>query len=311
MKKIITILLTAALMLSLAACGGRNNSNTPTNSDNDTTTTTPEITAMTKEEMLETAIAIEDIKEFRDIISATATTSGYPYPKSTYRLGIYALHKLNEQNPVRFAQEYLNNIYKITGYVASINPEYFVLNIAPDGGANLDMNIYIYPTDKDDLLTITKNDLVTIVGELIMDEMIAKTGFSFYFNSAYIVGKADDSLGTQTITGTIFSIIKTPSYSDVVVALGIERIDQKYLVVVVAPTDNDKYIWYNIYLLEEYASGLKNGDEITVTGEVVPPPTTDVSGKIINYAPLDRKYSAAFYIVDPNATVQRGSSGNE
>ena len=97
------------------------------------------------------------------------------------------MHTLNEQNPLVFVQEYLDKIYIISGYVASINSEYFVLNIAPDGGANLDMNIRIYPADKDELLIIVKNDLVIIAGELITDEMIAKTGYSFYFSSAYIV----------------------------------------------------------------------------------------------------------------------------
>ena len=304
MKRIVIILLVAVLMLSLAACGGGSSSNTTTGGSNDTPTTTPEKAAMTKEEMLEEAITVKSVKELNSIIVSTyGATSSYPYPQSYYELEIYALHKLNEQNPLTFAQEHLNKIYEIVGYVNSITSEYFVMNVSPDGGANTDLNMRIYPANQEEMLTIKTGDKVTIIGELITDAMIAKTGFPFYFHSAYIIAIGEKSLGIQTISGTILYVTKNPNYSNVLeallIALRIERYYPEFLIQVEVPTDNDKYIWYNIYLSEEVANELQKNDKITVTGEAVPPPTIDANGKVINYAPLDRKYVALYYIIEP------------
>ena len=125
MKKSITILLAAVLMLSMSACGGGNNINTPTGG-NDTPTTTPEITAMTKEEMLEQAQEINPV----DVYNAY------------------------QENKARAEAMYLNNVYKISGKVGSIDSDF--LTIA---------NFQVYLSG-DVLIALLPSDNITVVGEI-------------------------------------------------------------------------------------------------------------------------------------------------
>ena len=72
MKKTISLLLALVMCLSLCACGGGND--TPETTEAPTETTTPEVKVMTKEEMLEQAVAVDQIDinndSFENIVKA-------------------------------------------------------------------------------------------------------------------------------------------------------------------------------------------------------------------------------------------------
>lgn len=195
MKKLLALILAAALTLSLVACGGDSGAgetNTPSGGNGDATSTDTssgggednetEEPAMTKEEMLVQAVAISDIDEFKEIIDATKESSGYPYYKSGYELEIYSIHELYKQNPITFKKTYLDKPYYITGYIKSISEKYINLNIHEDGGVNSDMNMTVYIANTDELLDVKTGDLVTIIGILESDENV-----TLCINNAYII----------------------------------------------------------------------------------------------------------------------------
>ena len=195
MKKLLALVLAAALALSLVACGGGSgagDTNTPSTGNGDTTSTdtpsgggedsTQAADNMTKEEMLEQAVAISEIDEFKEIIDATKESSGYPYYKSGYELEIYSIHELYEQNPITFKSTYLDKPYYITGYISKISEKYIRLNISEDGGTNSDMNMTVYIANTDELLDVKTGDLVTIIGILESDENV-----TLCMNNAHII----------------------------------------------------------------------------------------------------------------------------
>ena len=173
MKRLIALLLAAVLALSLAACGNGDSNRGSSES--------PEETTMTEEEMLAEAVSIEDIDEVKAIMEETPD---YLF-SSDAKLGIYALHKLYEQNPLVFAENYFDQPYCITGYVDEISSEGFDLEIEPDAGENLEFQISVIAANQDELLEIKQGDLITIVGFL---GEIDGENFS-YINvpSAYII----------------------------------------------------------------------------------------------------------------------------
>lgn len=177
MKKLIALLLAAALCLSLAACGKNGNSDTSTG---DTNTTSQE-TAMTEEEMLAEAVTVDDIEEVQAIIKETPD---YLF-SSDAQLGIYALHTLYEQNPVVFVEDYFDKPYSITGYIKEISSDGLRLEIEPDAGENLEFSISVTLINTDEIREVKKGDLITIVGMLVE---IEGENFSYLsVDSAYIV----------------------------------------------------------------------------------------------------------------------------
>ena len=141
MKKAITTLLAAALLLSLVACGGGNgNTNTPTGGGNDTPTTTtpseptttPEPTPLSKDEML--AIA-EEISSLGDLTS-----------------------ELNGNKAK--AASYVGKTIKIKATIWQIDTEY----IAMSTNTNiLVLRVYLPLDELANLKTMTN---ITIVGEV-------------------------------------------------------------------------------------------------------------------------------------------------
>lgn len=127
MKRLLALLLAAALSLSLAACG----SSTPT-----------------KDEMLEEATTIE----LQEILS------------------------LGNSNPAAADEEFIGNCYIITGYVVDIGNSNISLNVTLDN--NDWITVYL---DKEELATIKKGDLITVVGR------ISAAGTFTDMNPAYLV----------------------------------------------------------------------------------------------------------------------------
>ena len=151
MKKLLALILAAALALSLVACGGGDNS-------------TPEETIMTKEEMEAEARAISDIEEFSKLIDSRTSYRDYNYVE------VYAVNAKYNENPLVFVNEFANKPYYITGYVRDITSERFTLKIEDGNIADSDAQITVYPAEQDEILTIKQDDLVTVLGMIVERE---------------------------------------------------------------------------------------------------------------------------------------------
>lgn len=198
MKKLLALILAAALALSLVACGGGGgveDNNTPSGGNGDTTSTdTPSgvedsTTSMTKEEMETNAVAVSDIEAFTETILSRTEYQDDAFRHYDY-MEIYAIQTKYAENPLAFIKNYTNKPYYITGYVGNINSERISLKIIPTDIANRDAQIYIYPSDEDELLNIKKDELITIMGILVEREGENSDNQKYKyicFESAYIV----------------------------------------------------------------------------------------------------------------------------
>ncbi|NBI09252.1 hypothetical protein D1641_04365 [Colidextribacter sp. OB.20] len=133
MKKLLALMLVAALALSLVACGGgggTGDNNTPSGGNGDTTSTDTPSGGMTKEEMLEQA-ENSDLKELYEIISA---------------------------NKIKAEEELTGKIYCFNGYVDEIESDYIVLSYYGN-------TIVVY-LPKDDIINLVKDQEIAVVGEL-------------------------------------------------------------------------------------------------------------------------------------------------
>ena len=100
MKKLLALILAAALALSLVACGGDSgagDNNTPSTGNGDTTSTDTPSGGMTKDEMLENATL----------------------------LNLSELETAFEENKVRAEETYLGNDFKMFCYTDKIESDYF------------------------------------------------------------------------------------------------------------------------------------------------------------------------------------------
>lgn len=129
MKKLITLLLAAALVLSLAACGG--GSDTPSNDTNTTNTDTPTgETEMTKDEMLEQS---EEITP-EDLFGAA------------------------ESNIVSAEETYGNKLITFTSQVFDIQKDHIKLG---NGFSYINVSL-----PKEDIAKLENKQLITVVGQL-------------------------------------------------------------------------------------------------------------------------------------------------
>lgn len=149
MKKLLALILAAALALSLVACGGGSgagDTNTPSGGN-----ATP-----TKEEMLE---------------SAETTT-------------IEDIYKSVEANKVNASETYIGNIYTISGYVHKIESDYIELY---DTTKTYNATIKVY-MNTDDIKQIEIRNTIEVVGEIsTIDFLEEKDGDGPYY-SLYVSG---------------------------------------------------------------------------------------------------------------------------
>lgn len=209
MKKAITILLAATLMLSLAACGGGNDSNNkPISGENDTPTTqgdnaiTPEVTEMSKDEMLAVA---EDL------------------------VGRNLYNDVNE-NAARASQMYLGNVYLLKGHVTAIHIgvcEIELLGI----NENENFNLSVYLPD-DELVALNTDEMVTFVGKLT-----ALSEYDAEFTNAYIVDKSN----LMEITGVVDYSYTTDKDQTHVTEWHVHITDDNGIVYQIAPDDITSY----------------------------------------------------------------------
>ena len=176
MKKLLALILAAALALSLVACGGggtgdNNTPSTPSGGNGDTTgTDTPsgggednetEEPAMTKEEMLQVA---EDVS-WVDIQNASV------------------------KNIVKAKQQYCNKVMQLKGKIWSIEQDHIVIG---GDAANYLVDVYL---PLDEIITLENQQVITVVGKTT-DEIIDTTenvaeysfDYSYYqMPNAYLV----------------------------------------------------------------------------------------------------------------------------
>lgn len=144
MKRLIALLLAAALSLSLAACG---NSESSGAKENDT---------MTKEELLEAA----EEKSFSDLDTANKA-------------------KLDT---------YVGDIYKISGYISSIESDYLVIQEetpadGPIDAAKFCIHVYL---DTEELAELASWQNITVVGEITDTGTETMDAFQTTYERLYI-----------------------------------------------------------------------------------------------------------------------------
>lgn len=138
MKKLLALMLAAALALSLVACGGGSgagDTNTPSTGNGDTTPpeteNVPDIPS--KEELLQ---------------SATEITRNELYEARIF------------ENVLK-GDDYLNNTYTYMNYVSSIEEEYVTMSY--DVNDNIIFKVYL---DREELKTLNVGEQITVVGIL-------------------------------------------------------------------------------------------------------------------------------------------------
>ena len=142
MKKLLALILAAALALSLVACGGgggAGDNNTPSGDGADSA----------KEELLSNASACN----FIDMQSA------------------YNDNKVNAQDT------YVGKVYTVTGYISEIESEYVSivpLNTPLDYLTGLPISTIIAYLSTDDIKQLSKMEVINIVGEITNLENIEK-----------------------------------------------------------------------------------------------------------------------------------------
>ena len=134
MKKLLALILAAALALSLVACGGDSgagDNNTPSTGNGDTTSTDTPSGGMTKDEMLENATL----------------------------LNLSELETAFEENKVRAEETYLGNDFKVFCYTDKIESDYFEYYT----GKLTVIRVYM---SKDKLKELNIKEGVNIVGKI-------------------------------------------------------------------------------------------------------------------------------------------------
>ena len=162
MKKTVSLLLALVLCLSLCACGG-GNSDTPDTPET-TETTTPEETKMSKEEMLQVAVEIDDYRtEMMD-------------------------------NIARAEAKYVGNVYYITGHVGDISNDH--LNVG-------DFTVYLPTEDIMNVSTGQRITVVGKIDSIAYEEISDGWGgyilqCSGVMSNAYFVTDIIEVTGTLT-----------------------------------------------------------------------------------------------------------------
>ena len=222
MKKLIALILAAALALSLVACGGGSgagDTNTPSTGSGDTTSTdTPsggEDNA--KEEML-----------------STASTCDFSKIQYAY-----------EQNKVNAQETYVGKIYKITGYVSEIESEY--ISIVPlntlltnAGSSSYPVTTVMAYISKDDIKRLSTNDVINIVGEVTNLDSISTMEMK---NAHYIDNIVTVSGSTHFVWNISHTnqLLEITSKRDILDSSGSRFIDYIYTYTVPSIGDNEKF----------------------------------------------------------------------
>ena len=205
MKKVITILLAAALMLSMAACG-----NESQNSE------------MTREEMLEVAQEIKIFDVYEDYF----------------------------ENKAKGEETYLNNVYKISDYITSIESEYIEMS---------GFQIYL---ERDVLVTLKTGQKITIVGE-INNISQADTTHNFEMKTAYFVDDVFEMTGViGNLSMSLECAMKLSEIIDSAPFMFFYFVDTSGTTYYV---DCELYSRGNVTILGET---LTEGDAITITGRL-------------------------------------------
>jgi predicted small lipoprotein YifL len=254
MRKVITLFLTAVLVFSLAACGSGSGNTLPSGGDSapsttqNATTSTPETTptpeepTLTKEEMLAVAELVDLGMIYNDM----------------------------DENKIKAKKTYTGNIFEIPGFVYSIENDYCILK---DRLFNVVLYVYL---PEDDLLTITKNERITVVG--VIDFEINKHDIEMpVMRDVYLVSRIQEISGTVTSVRVSYSgersaITEYQKYMKDIVGEEFSEIVTFCIDNITENHTNDKYLTIDhfggilVCATKDIISKLVEGREITITG---------------------------------------------
>lgn len=237
MKKLLALMLAAALALSLVACGGSGGTGdtTSTNTPSGGEDSAP---SMTKEEMLEQAeeVSHSDIQN------------------------------VSIENIANAKLLYCNKILKLRGTIRTINENYIVIGQYP---ADYVVDVYL-PIEE--IVTLKEGMVISVVGKTtdeILDETENVGGSSFNYShyqmpSAYLVLEDYEIFAADKLEGAMG---KTFRFT----ACNVSVEDGYILASEVSNSEGpiDSGFWltgYKIYLPDEMLSKVKNGDNVDIIG---------------------------------------------
>ncbi len=164
-----------------------------------------------------------------------------------------AFSKSIEENKLRAEEAYVGNIYKIDGFIKTINKNSCTLSFLSSIGT-LEGDVTV-PLSRDELKKLNVNERITVVGDIRKIYTVGNKGNNFVnLGSAYYVGnefKATVKIQTllHSPAGGKYPIYASATYQGF--------LDEK-----VAPL-------CNVYLSGEDLATLSEDDEITVVGKMV------------------------------------------
>ena len=215
MKKLLALMLAAALALSLVACGGGSGAGDTTGTD---TTSGGEDNA--KEEML-----------------STASTCDFSKIQYDY-----------EQNKVNAQETHVGKIYKITGYVSGIESEYISIvplntplqNGSSGGHPVTTVRAYI---SKDDIKRLSTNDVINIVGEVTNLDSISTMEMknAYYIDNIVAISGSTRFVWNISHTNQLLEITSKPERLDTYPQTFQTLLDYRYTYTVPSSGDNEKF----------------------------------------------------------------------
>ena len=217
MKKLLALILAAALALSLVACGGGSGAG-DTNTPNDTPSDGED---NAKEEML-----------------STASTCDFSKIQYDYK-----------QNKVNAQETHVGKIYKITGYVSGIESEY--ISIVPlntplqyasySGGLPVTtVRAYI---SKDDIKRLSTNDVINIVGEVTNLDSISTMEMknAYYIDNIVTISGSASFVWNISHTNQLLEIKSKAKTLNTYPETFQTLLDYRYTYTVPSSGDNEKF----------------------------------------------------------------------
>jgi len=239
MKKAITILLTAALMLSMAACGGGSG-------NTDTSSVTPSSTPVEEE-------STEILAEELDLRTAM---------------------EQRDDNEVKAANLYVGNTYIVTGIVSKVYSTGYC-TLKPTDGAFV-MGFFKVYLPQDELSEISKDDVISVVGKIASTDhgAIEMNPASLVTGEATLITISKEEtieIAERIGLTTIYNEIKDNRLRAEEMYMGniyrihgtVALIDKESICFVISGGGQ-----FNIYLSSEDLLKLSTGDSIEVVGEI-------------------------------------------
>lgn len=160
MKRLIALLLAAALSLSLAACTGNEEKPEGEKESNISSTSTDT-----------EADDILDLDGNEYLLTLVKNVYNQSVPSGD-GISVYGLELSKSENAAKFSQNFIGKTCQLTGVVFQINSDSVILGYALAGekgkiGPNGGIKVYL---DSDELVNLKNLDTITVAGTLVEDE---------------------------------------------------------------------------------------------------------------------------------------------